>query len=92
MTPVIQQIVTGMMTGSLYALVGVGVVVIVRATEIINFAQAATGTFATFLALMLMQRLPYPSRSSRPSPSPSGSAPRWSGWSSVSCPRARSGG
>ena len=60
MTPVIQQIVTGMMTGSLYALVGVGVVVIVRATEIINFAQAATGTFATFLALMLMQRLPYP--------------------------------
>lgn len=59
MTPVIQQIVTGMMTGSLYALVGVGIVVIVRATEIINFAQAAMGTFATFLALVLMARLPY---------------------------------
>jgi branched-chain amino acid transport system permease protein len=59
-TPVIQQIVTGLMTGSLYALVGVGVVVIVRATEIINFAQAAMGTFATFLALVLMAHLPYP--------------------------------
>jgi branched-chain amino acid transport system permease protein len=59
-TPVIQQIVTGLMTGSLYALVGVGVVVIVRATEIINFSQAAMGTFATFIALMLMAHLPYP--------------------------------
>jgi branched-chain amino acid transport system permease protein len=59
-TPVIQQIVTGLMTGSLYSLVGVGVVVIVRATEIINFSQAAMGTFATFIALMLMAHLPYP--------------------------------
>jgi branched-chain amino acid transport system permease protein len=59
MTQVVQQIVTGMMTGALYALVGVGIVVIVRATEVINFAQGAMGTFVTFIALGLMARLPY---------------------------------
>ncbi len=58
-TAVVQQIITGIMTGSLYALVGVGIVVIVRATEIINFAQGAMGTFVTFLALVFMARLPY---------------------------------
>ncbi len=60
MTEVVQQIVTGIMTGSIYALVGIGLVVIAQATEIINFGQAAMATFASFVAYSLMLRLPYP--------------------------------
>lgn len=59
MRDVVQQIVTGIMTGSIYALVGIGLVVIAQATEIINFGQAAMATFASFVAYSLMLRLPY---------------------------------
>ncbi len=60
MTQLLQQTITGALTGSVYAVVGLGLVVIAQATEIINFGQAAMGTFVTFIAWSLLLRLPYP--------------------------------
>jgi branched-chain amino acid transport system permease protein len=55
----IQQIVSGLMTGGVYALVALAIVLIFRATDVINFGQGEMGTLTAFIAWSLMLRLPY---------------------------------
>ncbi|MPZ22873.1 MAG: branched-chain amino acid ABC transporter permease [Dehalococcoidia bacterium] len=54
-----QHTVSGVMTGSLYALMALALVIIFRATHVINFAQGEMGTFTAFMAWSMMLRLPY---------------------------------
>jgi len=56
-----QYVLTGLSAGSLYALVALGIVLIYRATRILNFAHGDVATVATFVALALLgQGLPFP--------------------------------
>jgi len=50
-----QQTVSGLANGGIYASLAVALVLIYRATEVINFAQGALATFATYVAWQLMQ-------------------------------------
>jgi branched-subunit amino acid ABC-type transport system permease component len=58
----LQFIYDGIVIGSLYALVGLGVVIIFRTTNVLNFAQGAIATTAGYLTWTLIERwgLPYP--------------------------------
>src|SRR5215210_7117732 len=51
----IQVLVDGWATGSLYGALAVAVVLIYRATGIVNFAQGELAMFSTFIAWGLMQ-------------------------------------
>src|SRR3954469_16386708 len=51
----VQVIVDGLATGSLYGALAVAVVLIYRATGIVNFAQGELAMFSTFIAWGLMQ-------------------------------------
>jgi branched-chain amino acid transport system permease protein len=56
-----QYVLTGLSAGSLYALVALGIVLIYRATRILNFAHGDVATVATFVALALLGwGLPFP--------------------------------
>ena len=57
----LQLIISGLITGSLYALAGVGLTVIYKATEVMNFAQGDMAALVAFAALWGMQHvhLPY---------------------------------
>lgn len=46
----IQIIISGMITGSLYALAGLGLVLIFKTSDIVNFAQGEMAMFNTFVA------------------------------------------
>jgi branched-chain amino acid transport system permease protein len=50
-----QQTVAGLANGGIYASLGVALVLIYRATQVINFAQGALATFTTYVAWQLMQ-------------------------------------
>jgi branched-chain amino acid transport system permease protein len=56
----IQQVVTGVMTGSLYALLALALVLIVRSTSIINFAQGEMATFSAYIGWVMTRWFPYP--------------------------------
>lgn len=45
-----EQVVAGVATGSIYALLALAIVLIYRSTEVINFAQGEMAMFATFIA------------------------------------------
>jgi branched-chain amino acid transport system permease protein len=49
-----QQTVSGLANGGIYASLGVALVLIYRATQVINFAQGAIATFTTYVAWQLM--------------------------------------
>jgi branched-chain amino acid transport system permease protein len=49
-----QQTISGLANGGIYASLAVALVVIYRATEVINFAQGAIATFTTYIAWQLM--------------------------------------
>jgi branched-chain amino acid transport system permease protein len=49
-----QQTVSGLANGGIYASLAVALVLIYRATEVINFAQGALATFTTFIAWQLI--------------------------------------
>jgi branched-chain amino acid transport system permease protein len=49
-----QQTVSGLANGGIYASLAVALVLIYRATEVINFAQGALATFSTYVAWQLM--------------------------------------
>jgi branched-chain amino acid transport system permease protein len=49
-----QQVVSGLAAGSIYASLALALVLIYRATDIINFAQGEMATFTTFVAWSLM--------------------------------------
>jgi len=50
-----QQTVSGLANGGIYGSLAVALVLIYRATEVINFAQGAIATFTTYVAWQLMQ-------------------------------------
>lgn len=56
-----QQIISGLATGSLYALAALGLVLIFKTSDVVNFAQGEMGMFGTFIcfALMTSAGVPY---------------------------------
>jgi branched-chain amino acid transport system permease protein len=50
-----QQTVAGLASGGVYASLAVALVLIYRATEVINFAQGAMAMFTTYIAFQLME-------------------------------------
>ncbi|MDR7481953.1 MAG: branched-chain amino acid ABC transporter permease [Armatimonadota bacterium] len=54
--PAAQYAASGLATGSLYALVALGVVLLYRASRILNFAHGDLATFTTFVAFTLLGR------------------------------------
>lgn len=56
-----QNIIAGLETGSLYALAALGLVLIFRTSDVVNFAQGEMAMFSSFVALKLLQnKMPYP--------------------------------
>lgn len=55
-----QQLINGLAVGAIYGLVALALVLIFRATSILNFAQGEMATFTTFLAWTLIARLGVP--------------------------------
>ena len=56
----IQQIVSGLATGSIYAALALALVMIYEATEVVNFAQGEMAMFATYVCWALLSAgLPY---------------------------------
>lgn len=51
-----QQVVLGLATGSLYALLALAIVLIYRSASVVNFAQGELATLSTFIAWSLLQR------------------------------------
>jgi branched-chain amino acid transport system permease protein len=49
-----QQTVSGLANGGIYASLGVALVLIYRATQVINFSQGALATFSTYIAWQLI--------------------------------------
>jgi branched-chain amino acid transport system permease protein len=54
MAEFLQQVVSGLATGSIFASLALALVLIYRATDIVNFAQGEMATFATYIAWALM--------------------------------------
>jgi branched-chain amino acid transport system permease protein len=52
----LQQVVSGLASGSIYASLALALVLIYRATDVINFSQGEMATFATYIAWSLMNR------------------------------------
>jgi len=61
MTQLLQDIINGLTAGSLYALLAVGIVLIYKSSEVLNFAHGTLAMFATFVAYQLAaeQGLPF---------------------------------
>ena len=49
-----QQITSGLATGAIFASLALALVLIYRATHIVNFAQGEMATFTTYIAWTLM--------------------------------------
>lgn len=54
MAEFLQQVVSGLATGGIYASLALAIVLIYRSTRVINFAQGEMGMFTTFIALWLI--------------------------------------
>jgi branched-chain amino acid transport system permease protein len=55
-----QQVVSGLATGGIFASLALGIVIVYRATRVVNFAQGEMATFATFVAWSLLDAgVPY---------------------------------
>jgi branched-chain amino acid transport system permease protein len=59
MADFLQQVVSGLASGGIYASLALALVLIYRATQVINFAQGEMAMFMTFVAWSLMNHLPY---------------------------------
>jgi branched-chain amino acid transport system permease protein len=56
----VQQVISGLATGGIYASLALALVMIYQATDVVNFAQGAMAMFSTYLAWSLLQAgLPY---------------------------------
>jgi branched-chain amino acid transport system permease protein len=56
----VQQVVSGLATGGIYASLALALVMIYQATDVVNFAQGEMAMFSTYLAWTLLQAgLPY---------------------------------
>src|SRR5207249_9929282 len=51
----IQQVVSGLATGGVYARLALALVMIYQATDVVNFAQGAMAMFSTYLCWSLLQ-------------------------------------
>ena len=56
----LEVILGGLMTGVLYSLVALGIVLIFKASGVFNFAQGAMVLFAALSLVRLMEKLPFP--------------------------------
>jgi branched-chain amino acid transport system permease protein len=54
-----QQVVSGLAQGSIFASLALALVLIYRATDVLNFAQGEMATFTTYIAWSLMNHMPY---------------------------------
>ena len=59
MADFLQQVVSGLASGGIYASLALALVLIYRATQVINFAQGEMAMVATFVAWSLMDVMPY---------------------------------
>jgi branched-chain amino acid transport system permease protein len=59
MADFLQQVVSGLASGGIYASLALALVLIYRATQVINFAQGEMAMFMTFVAWSLMNHMPY---------------------------------
>ena len=59
MADFLQQVVSGLASGGIYASLALAIVLIYRATQVVNFAQGEMAMFTTFVAWSLMERMPY---------------------------------
>jgi branched-chain amino acid transport system permease protein len=59
MADFLQQVVSGLASGGIYASLALALVLIYRATGVVNFAQGEMAMFTTFVAWSLMEHLPY---------------------------------
>ncbi|RSK28364.1 branched-chain amino acid ABC transporter permease [Bacillus sp. HMF5848] len=60
MAELFQSIIAGLETGSLYALAALGLVLIYRTSDVINFAQGEMAMFSSFVAFTIFQNnMPY---------------------------------
>jgi branched-chain amino acid transport system permease protein len=59
MADFLQQVVSGLASGGIYASLALALVLIYRATHVVNFAQGEMAMFTTFVAWSLMERLDY---------------------------------
>jgi branched-chain amino acid transport system permease protein len=55
----IQQVATGLSTGSVYAVVALAIVLIYRSTSVVNFAQGEMAMFSTFIAWSFLTRMDF---------------------------------
>ena len=55
-----QLLISGIAIGSVYALLGLALVLIHKSTDVVNFAQGEMSMFSTFLAMTLVVRLGVP--------------------------------
>lgn len=60
MTEFLQAIASGLMVGSLYGLIGLGIVVIYKATHVFNFAQGGLLMLGAYLAWCFMEQIGMP--------------------------------
>src|SRR3989304_3575398 len=54
-----QQVLSGMASGSLFAILALALVLIYRATDVLNFAQGEMAMFTTFIAWTFMTRMDF---------------------------------
>jgi branched-chain amino acid transport system permease protein len=59
MADFLQQVVSGLASGGIYASLALALVLIYRATQVVNFAQGEIAMFTTFIAWSLMNHMPY---------------------------------
>ena len=59
MAELLQQVVSGLASGGIYASLALALVLIYRATRVINFAQGEMAMFTTFVAWSLMNHMSY---------------------------------
>src|SRR5918994_4261311 len=52
-------IVLGLVFGSAYALIALGIVLVYKGSRVFNFAQGEVATVAAFTTLMLLDNMPY---------------------------------
>lgn len=56
----VQQIISGLATGSLYALAALGLVLIFKTSDVVNFAQGEMAMFGTFIMFTLLSSMNVP--------------------------------
>jgi branched-chain amino acid transport system permease protein len=54
-----QQVVSGLAQGAIFSSLALALVLIYRATDVLNFAQGEMATFTTYVAWSLMNHMPY---------------------------------